>query len=94
MLEENPFGGVTIQYNEGPKRGLAVHFYSAAELAERTKDAFEPIMAPRQDVIRRAPPETGTWAQWEAIWRKRSMIDLPASFESLLAGADSDLGPR
>ena len=71
VLERNPLGGFTIQYDEGPKRGLAVHFYSAAELAERTKDAFEPIMAPRQDVIRRAPPETGTWAQWEAIWRKR-----------------------
>ena len=71
MLERNAFGGFTIQYDEGPKRGLAVHFYSAAELAERTKDAFERIMALRQDVIRRAPPETGTWAQWEAIWRKR-----------------------
>jgi SAM-dependent methyltransferase len=73
MIERNEFGGFTVCYEEGPKRGLAVHFYSDSELAHLTRDHFEPLMPPRLDVIQRTPPKTGVWAQWEGIWRRRPL---------------------
>lgn len=71
VVERNELGGFTIRYEEGPKQGLLVHFYSRDELLSRTSAAFELVMDPREDIIRRAPPKSGTWAQWEAIWRRR-----------------------
>jgi SAM-dependent methyltransferase len=64
-------GGITIRYDAGPKTGLAVHFFSAAELTDLTAGAFEVVMPPREEIIMRAPPQTGFWAQWEAVWRRR-----------------------
>ena len=26
---------------------------------------------PREEIIHRTPPQTGFWAQWEAIWRRQ-----------------------
>jgi hypothetical protein len=71
VVERNRFGGFTVEYEEGPKRGLLVHFYSRQELLDRTKDAFRSLMEPQEDIIRRSPPKTGCWAQWEAIWQKQ-----------------------
>ena len=71
VLERSRAGGVTIRYDEGPKRGLAVHFYSRAELQELASDAFAPLDEPREDVIPRVPPEPGAWAQWEMTWERR-----------------------
>ena len=70
VLERNTFGGFTVRYDAGPKAGLPVHFYSRDELLARARDAFELVMEPRHEVIHRAPPQTGSWAQWEVIWRK------------------------
>ena len=67
----NRFGGFTVRYDEGPKRGLDVHFYSREELLARARDTFDLVMPPRQDVIHRSPPKTGSWAQWVVIWRRR-----------------------
>ena len=71
MLEVNRFGGFTVRYDEGPKRGLSVHFYSRAELLAKTVVDFEPVRDLREDVIHRAPPKIGSWAQWEGIWKRR-----------------------
>jgi len=70
-LDADARGGTTIRYEAGPKRGLAVHFYGREELLDLTSAAFEVVMPPREEVIHRAPPQTGFWAQWEAIWKRR-----------------------
>ena len=70
VTERNPLGGLTVRYEAGPKRGLLVHFYSRAELAERLSRLFSPVMPLREDVIVRAAPKTGSWAQWEGVWRR------------------------
>ena len=71
VIERTASGGITIQYDEGPKQDLAVHFYSRAELAELTADGFEDVMPPREQIVARTPPQTGCWVQWEAVWRCR-----------------------
>jgi hypothetical protein len=70
VVERTALGGFTVRYEEGPKAGLSVHFYSRDELLERTAGRFEALLPPREVVIHRAPPQSGSWAQWEAIWRK------------------------
>ena len=70
-LERDAGGGTTIRYDAGPKRGLAVHFYGREELTDLTQAAFEVVMPPRETMIHRTPPAMGSWAQWEAIWRRR-----------------------
>jgi SAM-dependent methyltransferase len=72
LVERNRFGGFTICYDDGPKRGLPVHFYSREELLARTENEFDSIREPWEDVTLRVPPKTGTWAQWEGIWSRRS----------------------
>jgi len=71
VVERNAWGGFTVRYEEGPKSGLLVHFYSQLELLERLQHAFIPLLQPREDVTIREAPRTGSWAQWEAIWRRR-----------------------
>ena len=71
VLERSEAGGLTIRYDEGPKRGLPVHFYSRRELTRLAEGAFAPLDEPREDIIRRVPPEVGSWAQWETIWERR-----------------------
>lgn len=61
---------MTIRYDEGPKQGLPIHFFSRDELAAVTQQGFQPVTEPREEFIRRAPPKTGHWAQWEMIWQK------------------------
>jgi SAM-dependent methyltransferase len=71
-------GGFTIRYLAGPKAGLLIHYFSAAELGALFRaPRFEPVLAPRIDQIWRQHPEPsaglaesrGQWSQWEAIWR-------------------------
>jgi SAM-dependent methyltransferase len=63
--------GFTLEYQEGPKEGLAVHFYGRRELAALTAPGFRPLHGPREDVAHRAPPQLGSWAQWEAVYERR-----------------------
>jgi cyclopropane fatty-acyl-phospholipid synthase-like methyltransferase len=70
VLEQNEFGGLTVQYQSGPKQGLPVHFYSWAELEHLTQADFRLIAPPREVVMARAAPQSGSWAQWEAIWER------------------------
>jgi len=71
VIERGGHGSLTIRYDAGPKEGLAIHFYARDELAELTADGFTPVMPPRERIIERTPPQTGCWAQWEAVWRRR-----------------------
>jgi SAM-dependent methyltransferase len=71
IVERGDKDGFTVRYLEGPKAGLAVHFYGREELAALTASAFRCVHGPREDVIPREPPKTGTWAQWEAIYERR-----------------------
>jgi len=71
VMERNALGGVTIRYDDGPKRGLLIHFFSYLEVRERLTPTFVPILPPREDVIVRRAPKTGSWAQWETIWTRR-----------------------
>jgi len=63
--------GFTVEYQDGPKQGMAVHFYGRRELDGLTARAFRPLREPAEDVTRRAPPKTGSWAQWEGVYERR-----------------------
>jgi len=68
--ERGDDGRCTIRYRAGPKRGLAVHFFSAPELRGLLQDGFEPVLPLRRSVTHRATPQQGSWSQWEGIWRR------------------------
>lgn len=70
VIERNGHGGFTVLYDAGPKQGIPVHFYARDELLALTRDGFELVAGPREDVSVRTPPETGSWVQWEAIWKR------------------------
>jgi SAM-dependent methyltransferase len=70
VLERSEHGGFSVQYLEGPKDGMAIHFYARAELDALTRARFATVVEPREDIIHRAPPEHGFWAQWEAVYRR------------------------
>jgi hypothetical protein len=70
VVERQALGGFTVRYDEGPKAGLLIHFYSWAELTERLSSAFLLVGDPREDVTLRALPKSGSWAQWETVWRR------------------------
>lgn len=74
VLEVNRLGGFTIRYEEGPKQGLPVHFYSREELFAKTDADFETVQDLREDVVGRASPKTGSWAQWEGVWKRRRRV--------------------
>jgi len=66
---ERHLDGFTVEYEEGPKRGLPIHFYGREELDALTAPAFRALRPPREDVTRRAPPH-GSWSQWEAVYER------------------------
>ena len=70
VIERNGQGGFTVLYGAGPKQGIPVHFYARDELLDLAHDGFALVAGPREDVALRAPPEAGSWVQWEAIWQR------------------------
>ena len=70
IIDRNNFGGLTVRYDEGPKSGLCVHFYSRAELLGLARAWFSLLAGPSEDVTERTPPQTGSWSQWEVIWQR------------------------
>ena len=59
-----------MRYLAGPKRGLPIHFFSAAELdALFPAPDFTPVLGLRRQITRRHPPAPGQWTQWESIWQ-------------------------
>jgi SAM-dependent methyltransferase len=69
VVGRNEDGGFTVEYLEGPKAGLAIHFFAEAELA-RLAAGFDAVLPLRLDATAHQPPATGRWLQWEAIWRR------------------------
>jgi hypothetical protein len=69
VTERHPDDGFTVGYTAGPKRGLDIHFFSAAELATLF-NGWRPVLPIRAHQTRRTPPASGQWTQWEAIWRQ------------------------
>jgi Methyltransferase domain len=65
-------GGRTVRYLAGPKQGLSIHFFAAAELDALFADGFARVLPLRLQHTRRVPPQPGQWSQWEAIWRKNT----------------------
>ena len=63
-------GSFTICYLSGPKTGLDVHFFTAAELEGCIGDGFSPVLSLRLDRTPWDPPVSGQWSQWEAIWQR------------------------
>jgi DNA-binding HxlR family transcriptional regulator/SAM-dependent methyltransferase len=70
-FEEYGDGSFSVRYRSGPKAGLDIHFFAAAELAAAVGGSFDPVLPPRQHVTWRTPPGQGQWSQWEAIWLRR-----------------------
>ena len=70
-FEEHGDGSFSVRYRSGPKAGLDIHFFTAAELTAVVGGGFDPVLPPRQHVTWRARPGRGQWSQWEAIWGRR-----------------------
>jgi hypothetical protein len=70
VIERGEHGGFSVRYLDGPKDGMAIHFYARAELDALTRERFATIVAPREDIIHRTPPARSFWAQWEAVYRR------------------------
>ncbi|GEM_PF-543650 len=69
VLERDADGGFTVEYLEGPKAGLPIHFFAEAELA-RLLGSLAPVLKLRLSATERTPPGAGSWLQWEGIWRR------------------------
>ncbi|MDE0267040.1 MAG: class I SAM-dependent methyltransferase [Thaumarchaeota archaeon] len=68
VIEKNSLGGLTIRYDDGPKAGLPVHFFTDRELEYRLHLAgFDVLGDPDEASEERRPLETGTWRQWELV---------------------------
>lgn len=66
--ERNTLGGLTIRYDDGPKTGLPIHFFTDRELEYRLHLAgFDVLGDPDEASEERRPPETGVWRQWELV---------------------------
>ena len=70
-IDDNRHGGFSITYQDGPKTGLNIHFFTDTELTTVLGPAFEPVLPLRLHSTPRADPATGQWSQWEGIWRAR-----------------------
>jgi SAM-dependent methyltransferase len=69
VVESNRHGGVTVRYDDGPKTGLLVHFFSNAEIDGLSAD-LTPVLPFRVQRTERQAPHDGYWDQWEGIWSK------------------------
>jgi SAM-dependent methyltransferase len=68
VLATSPTSGVTIRYDEGPKRDVPIHFFAREEIEQLT-DGLLPILRPRIQRTLRQKPSAGHWDQWEGIWQ-------------------------
>ncbi|GAA2581615.1 hypothetical protein GCM10010399_09240 [Dactylosporangium fulvum] len=69
VVERDPDDGFSVRYTAGPKNGLTIHFFSAAEL-DTMCTGWTPVLPLRAHQTERTPPGIGRWTQWEAIWRR------------------------
>lgn len=69
IIGSNIQGGFTVRYDDGPKAGLDVHFFSQAEINTLTAD-LTPVSPLRTCRTKRSAPAHGHWEQWEGIWSR------------------------
>jgi hypothetical protein len=69
VVERGRDDGFSVRYTAGPKNGLTIHFFSAAEL-DTLFTGWTPVLPLRAHRTERTPPGVGQWTQWEAIWRR------------------------
>ena len=69
-VEEDGHGAYSVRYRAGPKTGLDIHFFSAAELTSLVPGSFSEVLPLREQRTPRRPPGHGHWSQWEVIWRR------------------------
>jgi hypothetical protein len=69
-FDEHRDGSFSVRYLSGPKTGLDIHFFTAAELAAVVGGDFGAMLPPRRHSTPRTPPGRGQWSQWEAIWMR------------------------
>ncbi len=73
VVERNDYGGFTVVYSAGPKKGLRIHFFARRELESGLRRAgFDPLGTPVERTERRLPPKTGEWRQWELTAVRRA----------------------
>src|SRR5262249_55249466 len=48
VVEHAEDGSFSVRYREGPKAGVAIHFYTRAELEALTREQFETLVEPRE----------------------------------------------
>lgn len=71
VIEEDGAGGFTVRYNEGPKKGLAIRFFSKKDVHDLIRKNNMTIMRGLKNVTtKRVPSGTGSWSQWELVARK------------------------
>ncbi|MDE0091164.1 MAG: class I SAM-dependent methyltransferase [Thaumarchaeota archaeon] len=72
-MERNDYGGFTVIYSAGPKKGLRVHFFARRELELGLRRAgLDLLGAPVERTERRRLPKTGEWRQWELTAVRRA----------------------
>lgn len=64
---ERSNGGFTVMYEDGPKRGLRVHFFSREELEAAVTGSGLRMKYPPKKVTTRRPGGRGSWSQWEMV---------------------------
>lgn len=72
VVEHADDGSFTVRYRSGPKRGLLVHFFTAASLHTLLADRFVPVVELRPNVTWRDTEPPTQWTQWEGIWQRAS----------------------
>lgn len=68
VLTGSTGSGLTVRYDDGPKRDLAIHFFARDEI-ERLTDCLAPILPLRIHRTLRQTPSASHWDQWEGIWQ-------------------------
>ena len=67
IIEKADDGGFTIQYMDGPKSGLQIHFFSREELMMVIEGSgLRMVHSPRKITIKRSE-QRGSWSQWEMV---------------------------
>ena len=66
-VTERTNGGFTVLYEDGPKNGLHIHFFSREELEAVVADSGLRIVRPPKMVTTQRSNGRGQWSQWEII---------------------------
>ncbi|OGK44425.1 hypothetical protein A2957_01990 [Candidatus Roizmanbacteria bacterium RIFCSPLOWO2_01_FULL_38_11] len=73
VIEETPYGGFTVEYLTGSKKGLEIHFLSEGEINELPKIGLIPMISPYKVRTPRKLPESGDMVHWEGVWQKKDL---------------------